>query len=150
MSEEVEVKQDAYTFTGIVNDIKEIVINHLCIEEDDKGYDLTFPFESFGADDLDHDEIIMKVEEKFGLEFDDAECARIRCTKDLIDIVVETLGVSPEEAAEEAKDEQEELEEHEEKKPEEEEPQAEEPITGGSGPDEEKPEQPEQEAEKAE
>jgi len=149
MSEEVEKKQEEYTFAGIVDAIKNIVIEHLCIEEDDKGYDLTFPFESFGADDLDHDELIMKTEEKFGLEFDAAECARIRCTKDLIDIVVETLGVSPEEVAEEAKDEQEELEEHEEKKPEEE-PQAEEPITGGSGPDEEKPEQPEQEPEKAE
>lgn len=143
MSEEVEKKQEEYTFTGIVDAIKNIVIEHLCIEEDDKGYDLTFPFESFGADDLDHDELIMKTEEKFGLEFDSAECARIRCTKDLIDIVVETLGVSPEEVAEEASEES--VEEQPAK-----EPQVEEPVAEGSESVEDKPEQPEQETEKAE
>lgn len=95
MNEEVVTAQVPPTWGEIVSGVKNIVIDHLCIEEDDKGYDLTFPFESFGADDLDHSELIMKTEEQFGVEFDDAECANIKCTFDLIHLVAETLGVEP-------------------------------------------------------
>lgn len=96
MNEEVTA-QVPPTWEEVVSGVKNIVIDHLCIEEDDKGYDLTFPFESFGADDLDHSELIMKTEEQFGVEFDDAECANIKCTFDLIRLVAETLGVEPSE-----------------------------------------------------
>ena len=63
----------------------QIIAEHLDITEDS-----VRPVDSFldvGADSLDIVEIIMAVEEEFGMEIPDAECEKIKTVTDLINYV---------------------------------------------------------------
>lgn len=66
--------------------VREIVVEQLGVEEDDVSMDSSF-IDDLGADSLDIVELIMALEEEFGLEIPDSEAENINSVKDVVDYI---------------------------------------------------------------
>lgn len=70
--------------------IKEIVVDHLGIPEDEVRNDATF-YEDLGADSLDAVELIMAMEEVFGISIPDEDAEELKTVQQAIDYVTKAI-----------------------------------------------------------
>ena len=70
----------------IFEKLKEIIVDHLGVEEDIIKMDATF-VEDLSADSLDIVELIMDIEEKFDIEIPDSDAERIVTVSDVVEYV---------------------------------------------------------------
>ena len=67
----------------IFEEIREVVCEQLGVEENERTMETTF--EDLGADSLDLFQVVIELEEKFGIQLEDAE--RIKSIKDAVEYV---------------------------------------------------------------
>lgn len=72
----------------IFDKVKEIIVDQLGVEEEEVTLESSF-IEDLGADSLDIVELIMALEEEFGLEIPDDEAEKIACVNDAIEYIRE-------------------------------------------------------------
>lgn len=72
----------------IFDKVKEIIVDQLGVEEDEVTLESSF-IEDLGADSLDIVELIMALEEEFGLEIPDDEAEKIASVNDAIEYIRE-------------------------------------------------------------
>jgi len=72
--------------SSIADQVKEIIKEQLGIEEDEIRPEAKF-VEDLGADSLDTVELVMAMEEKFGIEIPDSDAEKILTVQDAIDYV---------------------------------------------------------------
>jgi len=70
-------------FIMIFEEIREVVCEQLGVEESEVTLETTF--EDLGADSLDLFQVVIEIEEKFGIQLEDAE--NIKSIKDAVDYV---------------------------------------------------------------
>jgi acyl carrier protein len=75
----------------IFQKLKGIVVEQLGVDEDDVTMDASF-VEDLNADSLDLVELIMSLEEEFGLEISDEEAEQIATVTDAVEYIVEHQG----------------------------------------------------------
>jgi acyl carrier protein len=75
----------------IFQKLKGIVTEQLGVDEDDVTLDASF-VEDLNADSLDLVELIMSLEEEFGLEISDDEAEQIATVRDAVDYIQEHQG----------------------------------------------------------
>ncbi|MCL5115928.1 MAG: acyl carrier protein [Firmicutes bacterium] len=68
--------------------VKEIIVDQLGVEEDEVTLESSF-IEDLGADSLDIVELIMALEEEFGLEIPDDEAEKISSVNDAVEYIRE-------------------------------------------------------------
>lgn len=66
--------------------VKDIVVEQLGVEESDVTLEATF-IDDLGADSLDVVELIMAMEDEFGLEFPEEEAENISSIGDVVDYI---------------------------------------------------------------
>lgn len=72
----------------IFDKVKEIIVDQLGVEEDEVALESSF-VEDLGADSLDIVELIMALEEEFGLEIPDDEAEKISTVNDAVEYIRE-------------------------------------------------------------
>ena len=72
----------------IFDKVKEIIVDQLGVEEDEVTLEASF-IEDLGADSLDIVELIMALEEEFGLEIPDDEAEKISNVNDAVEYIRE-------------------------------------------------------------
>lgn len=72
----------------IFDKVKEIIVDQLGVEEDEVTLEASF-IEDLGADSLDIVELIMALEEEFGLEIPDDEAEKIASVNDAVEYIRE-------------------------------------------------------------
>ena len=75
----------------IFQKLKGIVVEQLGVDEEDVTMDASF-VEDLNADSLDLVELIMSLEEEFGLEISDEEAEQIASVSDAVEYIVEHQG----------------------------------------------------------
>jgi acyl carrier protein len=68
--------------------VKEIIVDQLGVDEDQVVMDASF-IEDLGADSLDIVELIMSMEDEFGIDIPDTEAEKIGTVKDAVDYITE-------------------------------------------------------------
>lgn len=71
---------------AVFDKIKDILVEQLGVEEDDVNMDSSFTDE-LNADSLDIVELVMAMEQEFGISIPDEEAERIRTVGDAVDFV---------------------------------------------------------------
>ncbi|MDI6900432.1 MAG: acyl carrier protein [Anaerosomatales bacterium] len=71
----------------IFDKIKEVIVDQLNVEEDDVTLEASF-IDDLGADSLDIVELVMALEESFGISIPDEEAENIKTVGDAVDYVV--------------------------------------------------------------
>lgn len=71
----------------IFDEIKKVISEQLEVEEDKITMDTTF--EELGADSLDLFQVVIEIEEKYGIQLENAES--IKCVKDAVEFVEEAV-----------------------------------------------------------
>ncbi len=66
--------------------VREIVVEQLGVEEDEVTEGASF-IDDLGADSLDIVELVMKMEEEFGIEIPDEEAEKIKTVNDVIQYI---------------------------------------------------------------
>lgn len=66
--------------------VKEVIIDKLGVEEDKIVPDASF-IDDLGADSLDTVELIMQLEEEFGIEIPDEEAEKMTTVKSVVDYI---------------------------------------------------------------
>jgi acyl carrier protein len=74
--------------TGVDERIKKIIAEQLGVEEDDVTPEASF-VDDLGADSLDTVELVMALEEEFGVEIPDEEAEKILTVQQAIDYIKE-------------------------------------------------------------
>lgn len=74
--------------TGVDDRVKKIIIEQLGVEEDDVTSEASF-VDDLGADSLDTVELVMALEEEFGIEIPDEEAEKILTVQQAIDYIKE-------------------------------------------------------------
>jgi acyl carrier protein len=74
----------------IFDKVKGVIVDQLGVEEDDVTEDATF-VDDLGADSLDIVELVMALEEEFGVSIPDEQAEKIKSVGDAVDYVVETV-----------------------------------------------------------
>jgi acyl carrier protein len=72
----------------IFDKVKEIIVDQLGVEEDEVTPEASF-IDDLGADSLDIVELIMALEEEFGLEIPDEEAEKISTVNDAVEYIRE-------------------------------------------------------------
>ena len=67
----------------IFEGVKEVIMEQLDVEEEKVKMEASF-IDDFGADSLDIVEVIMNLEEKFGLEIEDEDAEKLSTVEDVI------------------------------------------------------------------
>lgn len=76
---------------ALMEDIKEVIVDKLGVEADKIKPEARF-IEDLGADSLDTVELIMGLEDKFGLEISDEDAEKIRTVGDAIKFIESKQG----------------------------------------------------------
>ncbi|AEB11589.1 acyl carrier protein [Marinithermus hydrothermalis] len=76
---------------NVFEQVKEVIAEKLGVEEDQITLESRF-IEDLGADSLDTVELIMGLEDKFGLEISDEDAEKIRTVKDAVEYIESKLG----------------------------------------------------------
>ena len=74
----------------ILEQVKDVIVEQLGVERDKIEESSTF-IEDLAADSLDIVELIMNLEEKFGVEIPDSDAEKITNVKDVIDYIKERV-----------------------------------------------------------
>ncbi|MBX5466238.1 MAG: acyl carrier protein [Firmicutes bacterium] len=72
----------------VAEKVKAIIVDQLGVDEDEVTMESSF-IEDLGADSLDIVELIMALEEEFGLEIPDEEAEKISIVNDAVDYICE-------------------------------------------------------------
>lgn len=73
-----------------VDKVKEIIVEQLSVEEDQVTPGASFT-EDLGADSLDIVELVMALEEEFGIEIPDEDSEKIATVQDAVDYINENV-----------------------------------------------------------
>lgn len=71
---------------AMLDDVKEVIVDKLGVDESKVVPEARF-IEDLGADSLDTVELIMGLEDKFGLEISDEDAEKIRTVQDAISFI---------------------------------------------------------------
>ncbi len=71
---------------AILDDVREVIVDKLGVDADKVVPEARF-IEDLGADSLDTVELIMGLEDKFGLEISDEDAEKIRTVQDAINYI---------------------------------------------------------------
>ncbi|MCE5203276.1 MAG: acyl carrier protein [Coriobacteriales bacterium] len=71
----------------VFDKVKEVIIDQLNVEEDDVTPEASF-IDDLGADSLDIVELVMALEESFGISIPDEEAEGIKTVSDAVDYIV--------------------------------------------------------------
>ncbi len=71
---------------SVVDEVKEIIVEQLGVDEEEVKPEAKF-IEDLGADSLDTVELVMAMEEKFGIDIPDSDAEKILSVKDAVDYV---------------------------------------------------------------
>lgn len=74
----------------IFEKVKGVIVEQLNVEEDDVNEDATF-VDDLGADSLDIVELVMALEEEFGVSIPDESAEKIKSVGDAVDFIAENL-----------------------------------------------------------
>ena len=74
----------------IFDKVKGVIVEQLNVEEDDVNEDAAF-VDDLGADSLDIVELVMALEEEFGVSIPDESAEKIKSVGDAVDFIVESL-----------------------------------------------------------
>ena len=74
----------------IFDKVKVVIVDQLGVEEDDVLDDATF-VDDLGADSLDIVELVMALEEEFGVSIPDEQAEKIKSVGDAVDFIVEAV-----------------------------------------------------------
>jgi len=81
----------AATNEAIFNDLKEIIVEQLAVDPEEVTLEASF-VEDLNADSLDLVELIMEIEEKFGIQVPDDIAEKIVTVGDAVDYIQEQRG----------------------------------------------------------
>jgi acyl carrier protein len=71
---------------SVAEDVKKIIVEQLGVEEDEVKPEAKF-IDDLGADSLDTVELIMAMEEKFGIEISDSDAEKMSTVQDVVDYI---------------------------------------------------------------
>ncbi len=71
---------------SVADEVKQIIIEQLGVDEEEVKPEAKF-VEDLGADSLDTVELVMAMEEKFGIDIPDSDAEQIKTVQDAIDYV---------------------------------------------------------------
>ncbi len=71
---------------SVYDDVKAIIVEQLGVDEEEVKPESKF-VEDLGADSLDTVELVMAIEEKFGIEIPDTDAEKIASVKDAVDYI---------------------------------------------------------------
>jgi acyl carrier protein len=74
----------------IFDKVKEVIVDQLNVEEDDVTEDAAF-VDDLGADSLDIVELVMALEEQFGISIPDDQAEKIRTVGDAVSFISENV-----------------------------------------------------------
>ncbi len=74
----------------VFDKVKEIIVNELQVEEEKVTLEANLK-EDLGADSIDAVEVIMALEDEFGVHIDDDAATKISTVKDLVDYIEKTM-----------------------------------------------------------
>jgi acyl carrier protein len=74
----------------IFDKVKAVIVEQLNVEEDDINEDAAF-VDDLGADSLDIVELVMALEEEFGVSIPDESAEKIKSVGDAVDFIAENL-----------------------------------------------------------
>jgi acyl carrier protein len=74
----------------IFDKVKGVIVEQLNVEEDDVNEDAAF-VDDLGADSLDIVELVMALEEEFGVSIPDEQAEKIKTVGDAVDFIVESV-----------------------------------------------------------
>jgi acyl carrier protein len=74
----------------IFDKVKEVIVDQLTVEEDDVTEDAAF-VDDLGADSLDIVELVMALEEQFGISIPDEQAEKIRTVGDAVSFISENV-----------------------------------------------------------
>ncbi|MEO1927200.1 MAG: acyl carrier protein [Nautiliaceae bacterium] len=71
---------------ALFDEVKEVIVEQLNVDENEVKPEANF-VEDLGADSLDVVEMVMALEEKFGIEIPDSDAENIKTVQDVIDYI---------------------------------------------------------------
>jgi acyl carrier protein len=74
----------------IFDKVKEVIVDQLSVEEDDITEDASF-VDDLGADSLDIVELVMALEEQFGVSIPDEQAEKIKTVGDAVSFITENV-----------------------------------------------------------
>jgi acyl carrier protein len=74
----------------IFDKVKDVIVDQLNVEEDDVTEDAAF-VDDLGADSLDIVELVMALEEQFGISIPDEQAEKIKTVGDAVSFIAESL-----------------------------------------------------------
>jgi len=74
----------------IFDKVKVVIVDQLNVEEDDVAEEASF-VDDLGADSLDIVELVMALEEEFGISIPDEQAEKIKTVGDAVDFISENL-----------------------------------------------------------
>jgi acyl carrier protein len=74
----------------IFDKVKEVIVDQLSVEEDDITEDASF-VDDLGADSLDIVELVMALEEQFGVSIPDEQAEKIKTVGDAVSFIAENV-----------------------------------------------------------
>lgn len=76
---------------NLFEEVKKIVVEKLQVDEKQVTLEASF-IEDLGADSLDTVELVMDLEEHFGIEIPDEEAEKLKTVKDAVDYITKKKG----------------------------------------------------------
>jgi acyl carrier protein len=74
----------------IFDKVKAVIVDQLSVEEDDVTEEASF-IDDLGADSLDIVELVMALEEEFGISIPDEQAEKIKTVGDAVDFISENI-----------------------------------------------------------